>query len=186
MSQSTAVNPALSRILEALSVTPTLLMGLAAANFAADMVSARWDVEASLMMFSGVVVLGLADLSRRSTADARVYAALAGITAMLGGLSVLALSPSAGAAGLMMIASAGTAVHARNYGFERMFHIALLGVLIALGCQIYFAIQAFDLSGWLGLAVLGIVAIGLAAAVERHGPRMRLIAGRLLRTPARA
>jgi len=46
-------------------------------------------------------------------------------------------------------------------------------LLVGLGYQIQYAIQIFDLGSWASLAALGVSAILIGSAIERHGSRIK-------------
>lgn len=172
------------RTFEILSVLPALVTGFAIAELVDDLVPARWDDELAFAALCAVTVLALVDLARRSGHDGLVYARGAALVTLLAGITELVISPSMGTALFCAIVSAGVAVYTRSAGFAYLYRASLLSLLAGVGYHVYFAIEAFDLGGWMGLAVLGIVAIVAAAAIERHGERLKVMVMSAVRIPA--
>ena len=177
--------PAARRSLEILSLAPLAVTALAAGAFTSRMVSYRFDDELAVAAFALVLIAGCTDLSRRSLFDSRIYARGAALVALGAGATELFMDSSMVSALICAVVSGAVAAYARGAGFDGLYRISLLAVLGALGYHVYFAVNAFDLGGWLGLAVLGVVAITGAAAVERHGERFKGLVLAFLPRPRR-
>ncbi|MCB1743954.1 MAG: hypothetical protein KDK91_26505 [Gammaproteobacteria bacterium] len=169
----------LARLLESSSILPAAATAFACAEMVEDWAGYRVDAQMALGSFFLVLVLTMLDLARRSHVDGRLYARAALLLGLSGALLELVCWPSMGTALLCVLVAAACAVHARLVGFSFLYRLALVCGLVGLGAHLYLALQSFDIGGWLGLAVLGAVAIVLAAAIERHGETLR----RLLSAP---
>ena len=165
----------LRRTLEAFSVVPALVTALAAAELTDSVAGYAIDNELAIAAFALILVLALVDLARRSMADGAVYARGAALVALLAGISELVFEPAMATALVCALTSACVAVYTRTAGFEALYRMSLVALLGAMGYHVYIALGAFDLGGWLGLATLGVVAIVAAAAVERHGERIKAL-----------
>lgn len=178
MSVNPLRNPLLQRALEWLSLVPAVLTGLALASLGMDIAGRAFQEEVAIAVIAAVLVAAFADLARRGAGDGSGYACGAASIALLGGMLELGIAPSMATALVCAMVSAAVAFYARSLGSTFLYRVSLLSLLVALGYHVHFAIQAFDLGGWMGLALLGSTAIVLAAAIERHGERLKaLLAG---------
>ena len=184
MAVSAARHPGLQRGLEASSLLPVLVTAAAMADFVAGLVSYRWAEDVAVAIFCLALIAALADLAGRSRTDAAVYARAAALVGLAAGLLELFVDPSMFTAIFCTVASAVVALYARAARFPIIHRLGLLGGLVGVACQVFLAIEAVDLGSWAGLTALGVVAIVLAAALERYGERLPLMVFSVLRVPA--
>lgn len=183
MAINSKANSALQRFLEVASLLPALITAAASADFVLGLVGDKWVDEIGVAALSVVLIAGLVDLARRSGRDGLVYARGAALVGLLTGIVELAINPSMGTALVCAASSGAVAFYAQSAGFAFLYRVSLVSMLAALVCHIFYVIEAFDLGGWMVLAVLGISAIVLAAAIERHGEKLKLMWSSALRIP---
>jgi hypothetical protein len=174
----------LKRALEALSVVPAIVTATACAELAGQAVGHALNDQVAVVVLGAVIVSAFVDLSKRSRTDARLYAGGGAIVGLLVAALELGIEPSIGTALVCGLVCGATAIYTRSAGFTILYRISLLGATIGFGCHVHFAIRAIDLSGWLGLTTLGVIAIVAAAAIERHGEKLRAIIRTGLTPPA--
>jgi hypothetical protein len=175
MAVNSAQSPRLKSALEVSALLAALVTAMACADLAISLVGYARDAEAAIATITVVLVASLIDLAQRSAGDGRIYAGLAGALSLIGAVTEVIIAPSMITSVLCVMVSAAVAMYARRARLAQLFRLALVVLLLSVAHQIHFSIQAFDLSGWIGLAVLGMTAIVLAAALERHGERIKAL-----------
>lgn len=174
------------RFLEGASLLPALVTALACAEIATRWVGHDIDAALAIAVLATVIVAALVDLAKRSHTDGACYARGAAAVGLLAGVAELAMAPSMGTALVCTGVSALVALYTRAAGFTVLYRVSLVCLVAGIGYHVYFAIRAVDLGGWMGLTLLGIIAIVMAAAIERHGEKMRALLVRVLHTSKQA
>lgn len=59
-----------------------------------------------------------------------------------------------------------------------IFALGLGAVLLGLGFLAIEAFSSFSIGGWMGLVLVGVVTVLIGSLIERHGQRIRAMAGR--------
>lgn len=151
-----------------LMIAAVALSWLLADRMPGDIESAAFGLALGLAM-----LLGFMDLARSSVDSVSGFRRLAGGLPLLPVTLLMLVDAGIGTALSCVLVSTISFVVNRVHGQRILMVASLAGLLSGIAYLITLAVQASDLGAWMGLGLLGIVAILAAAAVERHGERLR-------------
>lgn len=149
--------------------------GLAVTAISEDLVRYAWDTEAMLLAMSLVSWAGFLDLARISARNRKRFHRLAVVLPLLSALLALLQNTEFSRALLLILVCAVGAWIAHRGGLPKSLRASVVGLVAGGVALVVEGIDAADLGGWLGLALFGIAVIILAAAVERHGERIKAL-----------
>ncbi|HAJ92026.1 MAG TPA: hypothetical protein DCO71_05330 [Gammaproteobacteria bacterium] len=158
--------------LERLSILPATATGFGVAYLASNAFPGVSEVY--LPVFTFTVAALVLEISLRTGTGGAGYRRLATGVLTSGLLANLVIFGGVIMAALCLML--GLLVIVYGYMVEQrvVFVLGGLTLLVGLGYQVQYAIQIFDLGSWASLAALGVSAILIGSAIERHGSRIKI------------
>lgn len=158
-------------LLDALALVPALSL-LALVNLALQEIQLL-PTSLNLPIASLLSATLVWDIARRNVGASELYRGLAGLIVMLGLIGNLLLFNNFLAALVCLLSGATLLTWAYQRQRLAEFNTGLVLLLAGLLQQIIQLIVHFDLSSWVGLATLGIIAILFASILDARGGRLR-------------
>jgi hypothetical protein len=163
------------RVVELLAVG----LALSAALFTLATLSELHFIHAALklpiaaVLFAGLLV----DLSAGAGSRAPTYRGAAALVAVAALLMDFSAYPGTLTALACLVGGIGIQVYAYTERRRAIFALGIGAALIGLGYLATEAFSFFSLGGWTGLVLVGVVTVLVGSLVERHGQRIRAMAG---------
>ncbi len=129
----------------------------------------------SLMLPTGALISAtlLYEVSRRAEMAPALYRVLAMLALAFGLIANIILFGGLGTSLLCLAAGMTLTLIGRQYRQLALFSTGLVLAAVSLIYQLYQMLQVFDLSGWVSLAALGMLAILIGSVLESGGGRIR-------------
>ncbi len=163
--------------LEKVSLFPAIAVASALGEMAVRLW--HWDTQWVSLLFFGVITTALMDLYLRTGKNRRAYAnAILNIGLLVSAIQLI-LWPGA-LSGVIAMVLSGSVTHL-GYISDRTLQLRLgLPMTVAgLVTLLVDIMGSLDLGNWMGMTILGISTIILAAAVERHSDHIKLVLAKL-------